>query len=101
MESGPTTIEDIAKAAGVSIATVSRALRNLPNVAPAPRARVLEVAARCHYELHPRASRLTSGRTWTVGVVAPLFGTWFPCRALGGINSVFARAGYDLLKCPW
>ena len=96
-ESQP-TISDIAQAAGVSGATVSRALRNLPNVAPATRsARVVEVAAEFQYELHPQASRLASGRTWTVGVAAPLFGTWFPSRALGGINSVFATAGYDLL----
>ena len=91
------TIDDIALAAGVSVATVSRALRNLPNVAPATRTRVVEVAAEFEYELHPQASRLASGRTWTVGVAAPLFGTWFSSRALGGINSVFAKAGYDLL----
>ena len=97
MAESRTTIRDIAAAAGVSVATVSRALRNLPNVAPATRSRVLEVAAKHQYELHPQASRLASGRTSTVGVVAPLFGTWFPSRALGGINSVFARAGYDLL----
>ncbi len=97
MDESRTTIEDIAAAAGVSVATVSRALRNLPNVAPATRSKVLEVAARFRYELHPQASRLASGRTRTVGVVAPLFGTWFPFRALGGINSVFAKAGYDLL----
>ena len=97
MADSRTTIEDIAQAAGVSIATVSRALRNLPNVAPATRSRVLEVAAKYRYELHPQASRLASGRTWTVGVVAPLFRTWFPFRALAGINSVFAKAGYDLL----
>ena len=95
-ESRP-TISDIARAAGVSVATVSRALRNLPNVAPATRSRVVEVAAEFQYELHPQASRLASGRTWTVGVAAPLFGTWFPSRALGGINSVLATAGYDLL----
>ena len=91
------TISDIARAAGVSVATVSRALRNLPSVAPATRARVEAVAAEFEYELHPQASRLASGRTWTVGVAAPLFGTWFPSRALGGINSVLAEAGYDLL----
>ena len=91
------TINDIALAAGVSVATVSRALRNLPNVAPATRAKVTEAAADLQYEAHPQASRLASGRAWTVGVAAPLFGTWFPSRALGGINSVFAGAGYDLL----
>ena len=90
-------ISDIALAAGVSIATVSRALRNLPNVAPRTRKRVAEVAAELGYEAHPQASRLASGRTWTIGLAAPLFGTWFPSRALGGINSVFAKAGYDLL----
>ena len=83
--------------AGVSVATVSRALRNLPYVAPATRSRVVEVAADLQYEAHPQASRLASGRTWTIGVVAPQFGTWFPSRALGGINSVFAKAGYDVL----
>ena len=91
------TINDIARAAGVSVATVSRALRNLPNVAPATRERVEQVAAKFEYELHPQASRLASGRTSTVGVAAPLFGTWFPSRALSGINSVLAEAGYDLL----
>ncbi|MCY3651127.1 MAG: LacI family DNA-binding transcriptional regulator [Acidimicrobiaceae bacterium] len=92
-----TTISEIAMAAGVSVATVSRALRNFPNVAPETRKKVIEVAAAFDYELHPQASRLASGRTSTVGVVAPLFGTWFPSRALGGINSVLAEAGYDLL----
>ena len=77
------TINDIALAAGVSVATVSRALRNLPNVAPHTRKKVAEVAAELQYEAHPQASRLASGRTWTVGVVAPLFGTWFPSRAPG------------------
>ena len=90
-------ISDIALAAGVSVATVSRALRDLPNVAPRTRKRVAEVAAELGYEAHPQASRLASGRTWTIGLAAPLFGTWFPSRALGGINSVFAKAGYDLL----
>ena len=90
-------ISDMALAAGVSVATVSRALRNLPNVAPRTRKRVAEVAAELGYEAHPQASRLASGRTWTIGLAAPLFGTWFPSRALGGINSVFAKAGYDLL----
>ena len=82
---------------GVSVATVSRALRDLPYVAPATRSRVVEAAAELQYAAHPQASRLASGRTWTIGVVAPQFGTWFPFRALGGINSVFAKAGYDVL----
>ena len=91
------TIKDIARVTGVSVATVSRALRGLPHVAPATRGRVMEAAESLDYAAHPQASSLVSGRTWTVGVVAPHFGTWFPFRAMGGINSVFARAGYDML----
>ncbi len=79
------------------MATVSRALRDLPYVAPETRSRVVEAAAELEYEAHPQASRLASGRTWTIGVAAPQFGTWFPFRALGGINSVLASAGYDVL----
>ena len=97
MASSRPTIKDIARVAGVSVATVSRALRDLPYVAPATRSKVVEAAAELEYEAHPQASRLASGRTWTIGVVAPQFGTWFPFRALGGINSVFATAGYDVL----
>ena len=97
MAHGRATIKDIARVTGVSVATVSRALRDLPYVAPETRSRVIEAAAELQYETHPQASRLVSGRTWTIGVVAPQFGTWFPFRALGGINSVFARAGYDVL----
>ena len=92
-----TTIRDIAAAAGVSVASVSRALRNLPKVSPETRSRVKAIAAEYEYELHPQAARLATGRTWTIGVAAPLFGTWFSSRALGGINSVFAKAGYDML----
>lgn len=91
------TVNDIARAAGVSVATVSRALRGLPNVSDVTRERVREVAESYQYEAHPQAARLASGRAWTIGLVAPLFGTWFPTRALQGINSVLSTAGYDLL----
>ncbi len=91
------TIDDVARLAGVSVATVSRALRDLPNVAEATRARVLDAAASLDYEIDPRASRLASGRTLTVGVVAPMFGTWYASRVVAGAERVLAAAGYDLL----
>ena len=97
MEEDRITIDDIAAAAGVSVASVSRSLRDLPGVGPQTRKRIVEIADEFGYELHPQASRLASGRTSTVGLAAPLFGTWFPSRALGGIYSVLAEAGYDLL----
>ena len=53
---GRTTIEDVAAAAGVSVATVSRALRGLPNVAPTTRERVTEIASQLNYRPDPAAS---------------------------------------------
>ncbi len=97
MEEDRITISDIAAAAGVSVASVSRSLRDLPGVGPQTRKRIVEIADEFGYELHPQASRLASGRTSTVGLAAPLFGTWFPSRAMAGICSVLDEAGYDLL----
>ncbi len=92
-----TTIIDVARQAGVSVATVSRALRGLPNVAPETREHVQAVAVSLDYEAHPQASRLASGRTMTVGLVAPLFGLWYASQVVAGAESVLAENGYDLL----
>jgi LacI family transcriptional regulator, repressor for deo operon, udp, cdd, tsx, nupC, and nupG len=91
------SIRDVADQAGVSVATVSRALRGLPNVAPSTRNRVLAAAAELRYIPDPNASRLAAGRTRTVGVVVPLFTQWFLTQVVAGAEGVLAAAGYDLL----
>ncbi|MEO2171168.1 MAG: LacI family DNA-binding transcriptional regulator, partial [Acidimicrobiales bacterium] len=70
-------IEDVATGAGVSVATVSRAIRGLPNVAEATRERVLAVAAELRYQPHPAAARLAAGSTKTIAVGVPDPATWF------------------------
>ncbi len=70
-------IDDVAQAAGVSTATVSRALRGLPNVSEATRLRVLAEAARLGYVPTPSASSLATGRTRTIGVLTPWVNRWF------------------------
>lgn len=91
------TIHDVARRAGVSVATVSRALRGHANVAPATRKRIRKIAAELDYAAHPQASRLASGRTMTVGLVAPLFGLWYAGQVVAGADEILAAAGYDLL----
>jgi LacI family transcriptional regulator, repressor for deo operon, udp, cdd, tsx, nupC, and nupG len=91
------SIRDVADAAGVSVATVSRALRGLPNVAPSTRNRVLAAAADLRYIADPHASRLAAGRTRTIGVVVPLFTQWFLTQVIAGAEGVLNAAGYDLL----
>jgi LacI family transcriptional regulator len=65
------TIRDVAEAAGVSVATVSRALNGHENVAAAVRGRVQETAARLRYIPHAAARSLSSRRTHTIGMVLP------------------------------
>ena len=88
---------DLANAAGVSMATTSRALNNLPGVAPATREKVLRVAAELHYVVSPEASALSGGSTGRVAVVVPHLSRWFFGEMLNGIESVFRVANLDLL----
>jgi DNA-binding LacI/PurR family transcriptional regulator len=91
------SIEDVAREAGVSIATVSRALRGLPDVAETTRARVLEAAAELNYVASPFAARLASGRTSTVGVVVPFVNRWFFAQVIDTIESTLREGAYDLV----
>jgi DNA-binding LacI/PurR family transcriptional regulator len=91
------SIEDVARRAGVSIATVSRALRGLPDVAAATRDRVLEAASDLDYVASPFAARLASGRTATVGIVLPFINRWFFAEVLDGVETALRQAGFDLL----
>ena len=90
-------IEDVAVRAGVSTATVSRALRGLPNVSPATRERVLAAALELDYVVSASASSLASGRTSTVAVVTPYLSRWYFGQVLSGAESVLREAGLDLL----
>jgi len=93
----PVSIEDVARRAGVSIATVSRALRGLPDVAAATRDRVLEAASELDYVASPFAARLASGRTATVGVVVPFVNRWFFAEVIDGVEAALRTSGFDLL----
>ncbi len=93
----PATIEDVARVAGVSLATVSRALRGLPNVATVTRDRVRKVAEELGYRPDPNASRLATGRSRTVGVAVPYISQWYFSQVVAGIEAVLADQAYDLL----
>jgi len=90
------TIEDVAAAAAVSVATVSRALRGLPNVAESTRVRVEQVATNLNYHAHPSASRLASGRTRNVAIAVPVLNSWYFSEVVAGAEAVMSEAGYSL-----
>ncbi|GAA2700299.1 LacI family DNA-binding transcriptional regulator [Micromonospora olivasterospora] len=92
-----TNIDDVARLAGVSTATVSRALRGLPTVSAATRRRVLAAAEQLQYAVSPNASRLAGGRTATVAVVVPRITRWFFGTVVEAVEDTLHESGYDLL----
>ncbi|MEU8662484.1 LacI family DNA-binding transcriptional regulator, partial [Actinoplanes philippinensis] len=93
----PANMADVARRAGVSMATASRALSNHPHVAAETRARVLAAAEQLAYVISPEASRLAGGATGRVAVVVPHISRWFFAALLDGLESVLRDADLDVL----
>ncbi len=90
------SIDEVARLAGVSTATVSRALSGRGQVSAASRKRVQQAAEALGYVVSSRASSLASGRTNNVGVIVPFIDRWFFSTVLSGVSSALMRAGYDI-----
>lgn len=87
------TSKDVARAAGVSQATVSRVLSGAANVTEATRARVLDAMGRVGYVPNASARAMKTGRTGVVGaVVADLTNPFYP-QLLEGLASALDEAG--------
>src|SRR3546814_18378515 len=72
------TLRDVAREAGVSVATASRAINGLGNVTAPPRAAVMAAVKKLNFVPHSGARSLTRRTTDTVGVILPdLFGEFF------------------------
>ncbi|MFK4837505.1 LacI family DNA-binding transcriptional regulator [Microbacterium sp. ZW T2_14] len=89
-------IADVARAAGVSKSTASRALTGSGYVSTATRARVRDAAAALGYVPTTSAVSLVTGRTQTVGVVMPSLDRWFFAQVLEGIQDALRERRYDL-----
>jgi DNA-binding LacI/PurR family transcriptional regulator len=93
----PVRIEDVARAAGVSTATVSRALRGLPSVSTETQQAVRQAAADLGYVVSRSASSLASGKTLTVGVVTPYVSRWYYATVIEAVERALRVVGYDAL----
>lgn len=91
------TVKDVARVAGVSTATVSRALRGFPSVDPDLRKHVLEVAERLEYVGSPAAAALSTGRAGTIGLITPFVDRLAFQRMLSGIEREMRDTRMDLL----
>ncbi|MEV7687914.1 LacI family DNA-binding transcriptional regulator [Streptomyces bungoensis] len=88
-----TTIQDVAKAAGVSAMTVSNVINDRPHVRPATRERVLEAMARLDYRVNVAARNLRKGRTGTIGLAVPEVNSAYYGRLAAALVAAAARHG--------
>lgn len=93
------TIKDIAKALGVSIATVSRAMSNSPEIKSETRERVLEMARELRYKPNIWARNLQQRQNNLIGVVVPEFITFFFPEIIMGIQEIVNPLGFQVLIC--
>ena len=93
----PATIRDVARHAGVSVATVSRVLNDVPVVRPEMRERVREAIANLGYRPSSTARSLSLGRSQAIGVVAPFFTTPSVVERLRGVSQRAGLHGYGLM----
>ncbi len=93
-----TSLKDLASELGVSIATVSRALRNSPEIGAEMQARVKELARRLNYRPNPFAQSLRKEAPRMIGVVVPNLVTHYYAAVLDGIEEEAARLGYSVIS---
>ena len=89
-------IAEVARLAGVSQATASRALTGRGYVSAATRTRVIEAATALQYVASSTAASLVTGRMQNIGVIVPTIGRWFFSEVLEGIHEALLEQRYDL-----
>jgi LacI family transcriptional regulator len=93
-----TSLKDLASELGVSIATVSRALRNSPEIGKEMQQRVKDLAKRLNYRPNPFAQSLRKEAPKVIGVVVPNLVTHYYAAVLDGIEDEARREGYSVIS---
>ena len=94
----PATIKDIAKQLNISISTVSRAMRNAPDVNKDTRNAVMALSEELHYQPNKLALSLKQRQTHTIGVIVPNL-DYVLATMVRGIDEVALEAGYTVMVC--
>lgn len=93
------TIKDIARELGISPSTVSRALKDHPDISQATRDAVNELAERWNYRPNPIALSLKSGSSKTIGVIIPDVVHYFFSTVISGIEDIVYQRDYNMILC--
>jgi DNA-binding LacI/PurR family transcriptional regulator len=99
MKSSQVTIKDIAKTLGISPSTVSRALKNHPDISAKTKKAVKDLAARLRYEPNAIALSLKNKTSKTIGVILPEIVHYFFSSVISGIEEVAYKSGYTVIIC--
>jgi LacI family transcriptional regulator len=93
------TMDDVARAAGVSIQTVSAVINNKSGISEKTRLRIRKIIARLDYQPNLLASSLRGQRSFTIGVLIPSITNPFYPELVRGIEDEAQRHGYSLFLC--
>lgn len=99
MSSPQVTIKDIARILGISPSTVSRALKNHPDISETTKQAVNELANKLKYEPNAVALSLKHRRSNTIGVIIPEIVHYFFSSVISGIEDVAYDAGFTVIIC--
>ena len=93
------TLADLAKELGISTATVSRALKDYPDISRETKRRVLELAKKLNYRPNSMAAGLRKRESKIIGVIIPSIVNHFFSAVIQGIMDVAYKAGYRVMLC--
>jgi DNA-binding LacI/PurR family transcriptional regulator len=95
----PATIKDLARELKLSPSTISRALRNHPDISSKTKKRVVSLADKLDYHPDSIAQSLQTKKTKTIGVIVPEIKQPFFAAAINGIEELAYAAGYTIIVC--
>lgn len=99
MKNSPITIKDIARILGISASTVSRALKDHPDISVETKRAVNELASQLKYQPNAIALSLKQSRSNTIGVIIPEIVHHFFSSVISGIEDVAYNAGFTVMIC--
>lgn len=99
MRRNQVTIKDIAKALGISPSTVSRALKDHPDISSETKKAVNELADKLRYQPNAIALSLKHSRSNTIGIIIPEIVHYFFSSVISGIEDVAYDAGFTVIIC--
>jgi len=93
------TLKDLARELNISTSTVSRALKDNPEISTSTRARVQKLAKELNYEPNALALSLRHSKTNTIGVILPKLVHFFFSTVISGIEDIAYSNGYNIIIC--